>query len=187
MRWPALDLPFVPASPAMPTYETVLLYPGTCLFEGTNLSEGRGTATPFRSIGAPWLDAHAVAEQFNQRQRPGVVARATQFIPAANKYGNQLCQGVMLHVLDEKAFRPVAAGLHLLATIMQHHPQSFQWLPYPTADNAPGYGHFDRLIGQLAIREALAQGGVQDVTTAIDQWTQPEPWPALAQPFLLYE
>ena len=184
--WPALGLPFVPASPAMPSYETALLYPGTCLFEGTNLSEGRGTSTPFRTIGAPWLDSYRVANQFNQLQLPGVVANAVQFTPTAGKYANQLCQGVMLHPLDEQRFRPVSTGLHLLAAIMHQNPSEFQWLPYPSAANGPGYGHFDRLIGQVAIREAL-QSAPSDVAKLVDQWTQSGQWAEVVQPYLLYQ
>ncbi|MEZ4733515.1 MAG: DUF1343 domain-containing protein [Caldilineaceae bacterium] len=182
--WSDVGLPFVPTSPSMPSYETVLPYPGTCLFEGTNLSEGRGTTTPFRIAGAPWLDAYAVADTFNRQNLPGVVARAVQFSPTTNKYTDQLCQGIMVHVLDEDHFRPVAAGLQLLATIIRHHPQQFQWLPYPTADSGAGYGHFDRLIGQLWVREALHRA---DATDVIPQWTDPGPWAALVQPYLLYQ
>ncbi len=183
--WPALEIPFVPASPAMPSYETALLYPGTCLFEGTNLSEGRGTATPFRHVGAPWLDAYAVAAQINQQKLPGVVVRAVQFTPTANKFADQACQGVMLHVLDEQIFRPVATGLHLVATIIQHHPQEFQWFSYPTAANGLGHGHFDLLTGQPAIKIAMSTLG-EDAGPSIDQWTQTGAWAALVQPYLLY-
>lgn len=183
--WPALGMPFVPTSPSLPTYETALIYPGTCLFEGTNLSEGRGTTTPFRAIGAPWLAAQAVADQLNQQALPGVVARAVQFTPTASKYAGQLCQGIMLHVLDEQPFRPVATGLHLLAIIMQQQPQHFQWLPYPTADSGAGYGHFDRLIGQLWLREALARDDVRD--DGIAQWTAVGEWKARVAPYLLYQ
>lgn len=184
--WSALDLPFVPTSPAMPSAETALIYPGTCLFEGTNLSEGRGTSTPFRVIGAPWLDGWAVADKLNAQNLPGVVARAVPFMPSASKYAGQLCQGVMLHVLDEQAFRPVATGLHLLATIIHHHPADFQWLSYSTAVNVAGQGHFDRLIGDLSIREILQQTN-GDVSALITQWTAPSGWSALVQPYLLYE
>lgn len=187
--WSTLGLPFVPTSPAMPGAETTLIYPGTCLFEGTNLSEGRGSSTPFRAVGAPWLDSWTVADTLNAQNFPGVVARAAPFTPTASKYANQVCQGVMLHVLDEQAFRPVATGLHLLATIIRQHPQHFQWLPYPTVVNAAGHGHFDRLIGDLSIREALQQadGNMNDL---IPQWTAlngPRGWTSLVQPYLLYQ
>ena len=182
--WSALGVPFVPTSPSLPTYETALIYPGTCLFEGTNLSEGRGTTTPFRAIGAPWLAAHTLADNLNQQELPGVVVRAVQFTPTASKYAGQLCQGLMLHVLDEQRFRPVATGLHLLATIMKEHPAHFQWLPYPTADSGAGYGHFDRLIGQLWVRDALEQRGERDEPIA--QWTDVGKWTARVEPYLLY-
>lgn len=184
--WSALGLPFTPTSPAMPSAETTLIYPGTCLFEGTNLSEGRGTSTPFRVIGAPWLDGWAAADKLNAQELPGVVARAVPFTPSASKYAGQLCQGVMLHVLDEQAFRPVATGLHLLAIIIRQHPQHFQWLPYPTAVNAAGHGHFDRLIGNVTLREAI-QNVDGDMRALITQWTAPAGWATLVEPYLLYQ
>lgn len=184
--WSALGLPFVPTSPAMPSAETALIYPGACLFEGTNLSEGRGTSTPFRVIGAPWLDGWAAVNKLNAQELPGVAARAVPFTPSASKYAGQLCQGVMLHVLDEQAFRPVATGLHLLAIIIRQHLDHFQWLPYPTAVNAAGQGHFDRLIGNVTIRDAL-QDVDGDLNAWINQWTEPKGWTVLVQPYLLYQ
>lgn len=184
-HWPALGLPFVPTSPAMPSYESALPYPGTCLFEGTNLSDGRGTATPFQIAGAPWLDASGITQQFNAASLPGVVARATQFIPAAHKYAGELCQGIMLHVLDAQTFRPVATGLYLLALLCQHQPQHWQWLPYPTADSGPGHGHFDRLIGRLELRSQLEQSGQPDWATVL-QWTALSQWATAVSPYLLY-
>jgi uncharacterized protein YbbC (DUF1343 family) len=184
--WSALGLPFVPTSPSMPSYETALLYPGTCLFEGTNLSEGRGTTTPFRAIGAPWLDAYQLVDTVNKQNLPGVAARSVQFTPTASKYANQLCQGVMVHVLNERLVRPVAMGLTLLATILHHHPHEFQWLPYPTAANGPGYGHFDLLIGRLALREELGRPEALSAS-AISHWTQRGLWAEQVEPYLLYQ
>jgi uncharacterized protein YbbC (DUF1343 family) len=132
----------------------------------------------------PWLAAHTLADKLNQQELPGVVVRAVQFTPTASKYAGQLCQGMMLHVLDEQRFRPVATGLHLLSTIMKEHPAQFQWLPYPTADSGAGYGHFDRLIGQLWVREALEKGGGRDESIA--QWTDVGKWTARVEPYLLY-
>jgi uncharacterized protein YbbC (DUF1343 family) len=183
--WSATGLPFVPPSPAMPSAETALLYPGTCLFEGTNLSEGRGTATPFQVIGAPWLDAIALVAAFNAQHLPGVMARVVQFMPQAGKFAHTLCQGLMLHVIDPECFRPVASGLQLLALIQQIHPQHFEWLPYTTADNSAGYGHFDRLIGRLDLRPQLTELGVQ-AAAQIAQWTATPTWLARVQPHLLY-
>lgn len=183
--WSAIDLPFIPPSPAMPSAETALIYPGTCLFEGTNLSEGRGTATPFQMIGAPWLDAITVAAAFNAQNLPGVMARVVQFVPQANKFAGMLCRGLMLHVLAPERFRPVAAGLHLLTLIQQLQPDHFRWLPYATADSGAGYGHFDRLIGRLDLRSQLAQLGAQ-VAAQLAEWTAAPTWFATVQPYLLY-
>ncbi|CAN5799102.1 DUF1343 domain-containing protein [soil metagenome] len=184
--WPATLLPFIPSSPNMPTYETALLYLGLCLFEGTNLSEGRGTPTPFRVIGAPWLDAVALTAAFNALALPGILARAVHFTPYADKYRDQACQGVMLHLLDAELARPVAAGMHLLTLIRQAHPQDFEWLPAPE----PIYPqHFDRLIGQLEIREQLdtiRQEDQQGHKMAIAVWTTAAGWANRSAPFLLY-
>jgi uncharacterized protein YbbC (DUF1343 family) len=184
--WPDTGLPFVPTSPAMPSFETVLLYPGVCLFEGTNLSEGRGTTTPFRVAGAPWLDAYAVTEAFNAIGLAGVRARAVQFTPQASKFAGQPCQGVMLHVLEPAQLRPVAIGLHLLRMIIRQHPDEFAWLPYPTAAAGQGYGHFDRLIGILDMRQRLQQ--LDDgISFQISAQTAAGDWSARARPFLLYD
>lgn len=183
--WDATGLPFVPTSPAMPSAETVLVYPGTCLFEGTNLSEGRGTAAPFRQIGAPWLDGYQVAASFNAFGLPGVVARAVQFIPSSSKFTGELCQGVMLHPLDRATFRPVAAGLHLLFAIMHRHEIRFAWLPYPTAAAGQGHGHFDRLIGDLSIRARFA-GLPKDGVSQTAAWTATPGWAERVRPHLLY-
>lgn len=185
-RWSATGLPFLPTSPSLPSYETALIYPGTCLFEGTNLSEGRGTAAPFRQIGAPWLDAFTIANRFNDVGLPALRARAVQFSPTASKHANKLCHGVMLHLLDETTIRPVAAGLHLLQLIIEQHPTQFEWLPYPTAAAGQGYGHFDRLIGDLAIRPALSQPATI-TPQQIDEWTEAAGWSARVKPYLLYD
>jgi uncharacterized protein YbbC (DUF1343 family) len=185
-QWPALGLPFIPTSPAMPSYETALLYPGVCLFEGTNLSEGRGTALPFQVAGAPWLDGIALADAVNALKLPGLRARAVHFTPSVSKYAGESCQGVMLHTIDASALRPVAMGLHLLATIIALHPDDFAWLAYPTAANAPGFGHFDRLIGRPEIRQAIeARAG--DHAGQIAKWTAAPGWRERVSPHLLYE
>jgi len=174
-HWPGTGNPFLPPSPNMPSYETALLYPGTCLFEGTNLSEGRGTALPFRVVGAPWLDGWRLAHSFNALGLPGIRARGIHFVPSSGKHAGIHCQGVMLHPTDPARLRPVAGGLHLLAQILRQHPEEFAWLPYPSAANQPGFGHFDRLIGRLDIRETLA-ALPPDLGQRIQEWTQASGW-----------
>lgn len=185
-QWPAFGLPFVPTSPSMPDFDAAIVYPGTCFFEGTNLSEGRGTATPFRVVGAPWLQAQPVVDHFNAQELPGIAARAVQFTPLSSKYSGELCQGVMLHALDSRSIRPVAAGLQLLATIIALQPQEFMWLPYPTAANGPGYGHFDLLSGQLALREQIAMLDPATAGQTIRQWTAAPRWDQRVQSYLCY-
>ena len=104
---PAWGTPWIMPSPNIPNYETALLYVGTCLFEGTNVSEGRGTAAPFAVIGAPYIhDAEALAAAFNARGLPGICATPYYFTPTFSKHQGQLCGGVHLHVLDADAVRP---------------------------------------------------------------------------------
>lgn len=198
MDWFDLGLPFVPTSPSMPSAETVFLYLSTCFIEGTTLSEGRGTATPFRVVGAPWLDSNMLAARFNALNLPGLIARPAEFTPSFSKHVDTVCQGIMLHLLDSKVVRPVAAGLHLLALIQEQHPAEFAWLPYPTAANAAGYGHFDRLVGNLAVRARFDaqrdpsgdktgdQLGESIGPATVAEWTALSSWAEVVQPSLLY-
>lgn len=185
MHWPQTGNPFTPMSPSMPSYDAALVYPGTCLFEGTNVSEGRGTATPFQHIGAPWMDSLAVTDGFNAQSAPGIVARPVQFTPLGSKYAGEVCHGVMLHGVDPQRARPVLAGLLLLAEVIDLHREHFSWLPYPTAANAPGQGHFDRLVGQLHIREALT-AQLDNLRSQIAGWTEPLGWAERVGDVLLY-
>jgi uncharacterized protein YbbC (DUF1343 family) len=182
MHWPETGLPFQRMSPAMASYETALLYPGTCLIEGTKLSEGRGTDAPFRMIGAPWADGDELAARLNARRMAGVRASAVAFTPAGRKYAGERCRGVMLEPTDARAIRPVAVGLALIAELIRLHPEAFEWLPYPTAANEGGHQHFDRLVGRMDVRPALERGEEH-----IAEWTAAPGWAERARPHLLYE
>ncbi len=107
-------LPFVLPSPNMPTLDTAVLYNGTCLFEGTVLSEGRGTTKPFEMIGAPWLKAYDFAKTCNSLQLPGVLFRPVYFTPTFSKHKGELCEGVQVHIIDKKAVKPVELGIRML-------------------------------------------------------------------------
>jgi uncharacterized protein YbbC (DUF1343 family) len=123
----ATGLPWVLPSPNMPTLETALVYPGQCLLEGTNLSEGRGTTRPFELCGAPWIDAAKLARRMNDEKLPGVAFRAAWFRPTFQKHAGKDCGGVQLHVTDRKAFQPVRTSLALLVAMREMSGAHFAW------------------------------------------------------------
>lgn len=157
-------LPWVPPSPNMPTIDTAFIYPGTCLIEGTNLSEGRGTTKPFELIGAPFIDAHGLADRLNQRNLPGAHFRPAWFAPSFSKFQGQLCAGVQLHITDRASFAPVDAGIAILLEVARHHGKDFSFLP----GNPP---FFDKLAGVSWLREAITAG---ESLEAIKTRWQPE-------------
>jgi uncharacterized protein YbbC (DUF1343 family) len=123
----ATQLPWVLPSPNMPTVDTAIVYPGQCLLEGTNLSEGRGTTRPFEICGAPWIDAAKLARRMNDENLPGVAFRATWFRPTFQKHAGKDCGGVQLHVTDRETFQPVRTSLALLATMREMSGANFSW------------------------------------------------------------
>jgi uncharacterized protein YbbC (DUF1343 family) len=125
--WDQTDLPWVSPSPNMPTLLTATIYPGACLVEGTNLSEGRGTARPFQLIGAPWLNGERLAARLATFAPPGVGFRPAFFRPAFGKHVGQVCAGVEWHVADRALLRPVETGVQLLAEVRAMHPGEFAW------------------------------------------------------------
>nr|BCX00441.1 MAG: hypothetical protein KatS3mg041_0487 [Bacteroidota bacterium] len=165
LPWPRWGRIWVPPSPNIPDWETALLYPGTCLIEGTTVSEGRGTRAPFRLIGAPWVDGRALADTLNALGLTGVRFRDTTFIPrdlpgmALNpKWKDQRCAGVYIELTEEARnrpdrLRPVLIGLHLVRALQAQWrlraPQTPFWRPEA----------FDRLSGDPGLRTLLEQGG----------------------------
>ena len=149
--------PFVMPSPNMPTAETALVYPGGCLIEGTNLSEGRGTTAPFQLVGAPFLDGEALASALIASGSPGVQVRPVSFRPSFEKHAGQLCRGVMLQVTNPQLFRPVATYLRLIALARAQAPEAFAFrhTPYEFETEVPA---FDLLTGSGAARAALEAG-----------------------------
>lgn len=114
------DLCFLQPSPNLPTVDTAYSYIGTCIFEGTNLSEGRGTTKPFEIIGAPWVDVRRLLETVGEQ--PGVYLREAYFTPTFSKYAGELCRGVQLHIHDREVYRPFETGLRLFCALRQNHP-----------------------------------------------------------------
>ena len=151
-------LPWVQPSPNVPTIETATDYPGTCLFEGVNVSEGRGTTRPFELIGAPWIDGGRWARSLNSIGLDGVVFRPCYFTPVFAKYQGELCGGVQVHVTDWDAFKPVEAGLHMLATCIDLWPEEIQWRESTESDHL----HIDVLTGTDKVREALMEEAAGD-------------------------
>ena len=147
-------LPWVPPSPNMPTLETATVYPGGCLVEGTNLSEGRGTTRPFELVGAPWIDGPALRDRLADRALPGVGFRETSFRPKFHKHAEATCGGVQLHVLDREALRPFRTFLAVLADARALDPGRFAWRTetYEFVDDRPA---IDLLLGRAGLREAL--------------------------------
>ncbi len=121
-------LPWVLPSPNMPTPHTALLYSGTCIFEGTNLSEGRGTTTPFQTIGAPWINGIKWADALNELGLPGVYFRSAYFTPTTSKHQGTLCGGVEVHITDKKAFQPVKTGWAMVNVVKQLYHSHFETL-----------------------------------------------------------
>jgi uncharacterized protein YbbC (DUF1343 family) len=154
---PAWDRPFVPPSPNMPTYETALVYPGGCLLEGTNLSEGRGTTRPFEIFGAPWLDGVKLARDVHALGMPGFTMRPLTFRPTFQKHAGHVCGGVQLHVTDRDAFRPYASYLAIIAVAARIGGEAFQFRTerYEFVDDIPA---FDLLTGDAEARTRIRVG-----------------------------
>lgn len=176
---------FVPTSPAIPCFESSLLYPGLGLLEATNISEGRGTAAPFRMAGAPWMDGARIAELVNSYRLEGVVARPVGFMPAEGKYQGQKCNGVMFHPVDPAIFKPVGLGWLLIRLVKDLHPDLFTWAPYPTHVNHSGANHLDLLTG-LRDAEALIGMGEFRSLDDIRQHTIAANWGSEVALYLMY-
>jgi len=144
-------------SPNMPTPDTALVYPGGCLIEGTNLSEGRGTTRPFEIVGAPFIDGVRLARELRHTRLPGFLARPLHFLPTFQKHANIGCGGVQIHVTDARAFRPVATYLALVALAHHQAPEAFRFRTerYEFVDDIPA---FDLLTGDAEARERIARG-----------------------------
>ena len=141
----------------MPTYETALVYPGGCLIEGTNLSEGRGTTRPFEIVGAPWIDGARLADDLHRLALPGFRARALTFRPTFHKHGGLICGGVEIHVTDAGTFQPYATYLALVALARAQDPSRFAFRTeaYEFRDDVPA---FDLLTGSSEARDRIVRG-----------------------------
>jgi uncharacterized protein YbbC (DUF1343 family) len=159
MRWEDTALPWVAPSPNMPTPDTARVYPGGCLVEGTNLSEGRGTTRPFEWVGAPFLDGARLERALSRRRLPGARFRAIGFEPAFHKWKGERCGGVQVHVTDPDRFKPVAAYVALLAEARRQAPRRFRWRKPPYEFERRKLP-IDLLGGGPSIRRAIEGGAL---------------------------
>jgi uncharacterized protein YbbC (DUF1343 family) len=177
-------LPWVMPSPNMPALDTALVYPGSVLFEGTIVSEGRGTTRPFEIVGAPWVRPERLAARLDAYGLPGVHFRPVRFEPTFHKHAGRTCGGCQIHVTDRRAFDPVAAAVALMREIREQDASRFAWRPPPyeyEREKMP----IDILWGSAALRLQIERGADLDAIRA--SW-QPglEAFAPIRERFLLY-
>lgn len=178
-------LPWVLPSPNMPTIDTALVYPGMCLVEGTELSEGRGTTRPFEWSGAPWIDGHRLARDMEAMDLPGCKLRPVVFTPTFHKHAMKANGGVQIHVTNSDAFRPYRTGVAFLKACHDQAPDRFQWRAkaYEFVDQIPA---IDLLCGTAAVREGIEAGASIDDLAA--RWPRDEgAFLDEREPYLLYK
>ena len=124
-------LPWVMPSPNIPTLDTATVYPGMCLLEGTNISEGRGTTRPFEIFGAPFIDPERLCSELNSLKLPGVFFRENYFQPTFHKFSGELCGGAQIHVTDRGAFLPFQTAIEIIRSIRKLYPNQFSWKQPP--------------------------------------------------------
>ncbi|HUE77503.1 MAG TPA: DUF1343 domain-containing protein [Longimicrobiales bacterium] len=172
-------LAWVAPSPNMPSLASATHYPGTCLFEGTNLSVGRGTDAAFQHIGAPWLDAAVVASALNDLGLRGVRFEPVTFTPRApsdGKFGDEAVNGIRFVATDRERYDPTRAALAALVEIRRAHPDRLTWF----------VSHFDRLAGTADVRQAISAG--QSLEAVVASWDeQVRRFERIRAPYLLYE
>lgn len=180
--WNQIGRAFVTPSPNMPHVVTALHYPGSCLIEGTRLSEGRGTPLPFEIVGAPYIDSWVLSEAVNDLGYEGVRARPHQFQPSASKYKGEFCGGIQLHITDVAAYRPLPVWIAIIKLIRHMYPDDFEWLP---SYRPHGFHHFDALIGDRETRLAMdADEPVERITAGWEAFLRA--FETAREPFLLY-
>lgn len=185
MWWGDTGLPWVLPSPNMPTVFTAAVYPGMCLVEGTNLSEGRGTTHPFEFFGAPWLDSFKLAERLNRIDLPGVRFRPHYFIPSFQKHQGKVCGGVEMHVTNRAIFEPYRTGLWSVKVARDMNPEKFDWRR-ETYEFVSDRLAIDLLAGSSRYREIVEAGG--DIDGWVREWEEPlRDFAKSRQEFLLYK
>ena len=182
--WEETGLPWTVPSPNMPIPETAYVYPGQVIWEGTNLSEGRGTCRPFEIFGAPYLDTGLILKSIPKEFLSGCFLREASFRPTFNKWHGEICKGFMIHILDKQIFRSYETAIALLKTIIEIHKENFEWKnpPYEYEyDKLP----IDLILGNSALREAIQEG--EEMFEIKKIWlSEYEDFNELRRPYLLY-
>ena len=178
------DAPWVMPSPNIPTIDSATVFPGTVQFEGTQISEGRGTTKPFELIGAPYVDPEQYAQALNELNFPGVFFRSCVFRPTFQKHGGVSCGGVQIHVTDRDQFEPVIAGVAMVKLAHDMYPNEFRWKEPPyeyVYDRNP----FDVIAGTTKLRESFERG--ESLSSIEAQWQEPlKQFKKIRKRYLLY-
>lgn len=181
MHYEETDFFWVPPSPNTTSIDMCILYSGTCLIEGTNLSEGRGTTQPFEVIGAPFIDNRVLAEQFNSHQLKGVIARPVSFKPTYQKHKDELCYGVQLHITNRHDIAPLKSVITLLEDCAGLYPEDFEF----REENDSGKSFFDLLAGNGTLRDQILKGETEDYYKEAEK--QLADFESLCEPYYLYQ
>nr|WP_235439558.1 DUF1343 domain-containing protein [Exiguobacterium sp. JLM-2] len=177
MMYEDTGLPFVMPSPNMPTTDTVNVYPATGLFEGTNLSEGRGTTKPFQLIGAPYIKAHEYANELNGLDLPGVAFRAASFTPTFSKHAGKLTHGVEVYVTDPARFESTRTGIAMIQTAHDMYPDEFEFL---------ANDFITKLTGNAYVKDMILEGApLEDILTKIED--ERDAFLPIRKEYLLYK
>jgi uncharacterized protein YbbC (DUF1343 family) len=184
MVWQETGLKWIMPSPNMPLAETTQVYPGQVIWEGTNLSEGRGTCHPFETFGAPFLDVKLIKQSLLPKAITGCYLQEISFRPTFNKWKGELCNGFMIHILDHRAYRPYFTTIALLKAIIDIHGKDFQWKEPPYEyeyEKMP----IDMILGDSNLRREIETG--EDLTTIEEKWLAGlDSFPTWQRPYLLY-
>ena len=176
-----LNIPWVSPSPNVTSISMQILYSGTCLVEGTNLSEGRGTVFPFEVIGAPFIDARVLATRFNDLQLDGILARPISFIPTYQKHKNEVCHGVQLHLLDRNRIKPINVALKLLEIIYSLYPDKLIFIQSEEDERA----FIDLLAGDSKMRASIINQEVDIYLETINR--ELEDFKEVRKRYLIYD
>ncbi len=175
MWYDQTGLNFIKPSPNMPDLETAAIYPGLCLLEGTNISEGRGTDKPFRQFGAPWIDSNHLAERLNKLNLPAMRFEPVRFTPSSSKYQGLECNGVGITISNRDRLEPYYSGIQIINEICRMYPNNFEWK----------ISHFDRLCGTTKIRNTITNG--TSLSELKNQWqTELETFNKNREKYLIY-